>query len=193
MHISEEDLRNLSEAYVKEERLNDRQLELKKHMADCDRCYEIFCAQYVLQKQLSAHGLLPPESEKRVVFALKAAAGIYEMIQQKKETFHSNWEFVRLPMPAASRSGGKKMQTETFISRKGEYSFIECSQTQVVIQFDAEEFSAGAFVVRVQTDHGEKTYDFVYHADKDCYQVILNTEEFHGETVIEIIEDADGN
>ena len=92
MHISEEDLRNLSEAYVKEERLNDRQLELKKHMADCDRCYEIFCAQYVLQKQLSAHGLLPPESEKRVVFALKAAAGIYEMIQQKKETFHSNWE-----------------------------------------------------------------------------------------------------
>ncbi len=98
MHISEEDLRNLSEAYVKEERLNDRQLELKKHMADCDRCYEIFCAQYVLQKQLSAHGLLPPESEKRVVFALKAAAGIYEMIQQKKETFHSNWEFVRLPI-----------------------------------------------------------------------------------------------
>lgn len=123
MHISEEDLRNLSEAYVKEERLNDRQLELKKHMADCDRCYEIFCAQYVLQKQLSAHGLLPPESEKRVVFALKAAAGIYEMIQQKKETFHSNWEFVRLPMPAASRSGGIKNADRNIYQQKGRVFF----------------------------------------------------------------------
>lgn len=67
MHLSENNIQELAYAYVRNVQLTDNQVVYKRHMADCDNCYNRFLLERKLQNTLFDSGLINDEVMK-VIF-----------------------------------------------------------------------------------------------------------------------------
>ena len=156
MHISENQLNELAGAYVKEQILNDRQLGIKRHMAECDGCYERFCVRYALLKSLCDVKLFPPEtleetSIKQVFLKIKA---VKEAVHIVKNTISPDWDFIKMPQLSAARGENRDM-AEVFENASSEYSYIKCEKDRITIQLDGDVFPAERLKLYVRSGEQE--------------------------------------
>lgn len=187
MHISENQLNELAGAYVKEQILNDRQLGIKRHMAECDGCYERFCVRYALLKSLCDVKLFPPEtleetSIKQVFLKIKA---VKEAVHIVKNTISPDWDFIKMPQLSAARGENRDM-AEVFENASSEYSYIKCEKDRITIQLDGDVFPAERLKLYVRSGEQELQYDFSYNTETECYQAIFDRGILGEEGVIEI-------
>ena len=189
MHVSTEQLHKLAQAYVEEKLLNKEQVQIKRHMAECDSCYEIFCAEYLILHQLYKIGMLPLEEMKaapceKVLLKIQT---IKDKLNVLKETMQPDWNFIKMPQLAAARGEERKTE-EIFENCHSEYSFIKGGKEHVIIQLDGDVFPVHKLKVRICSNGNEMQYDFLYNTETECYQVILDRKNLSEESVIEIIE-----
>lgn len=192
MHISDEQLDRLADAYVKERLLDDRQMKIKKHMAQCDRCYERFCIRYSLLKSLKELKLLPAEAADgkipKLCLVIRQIGAVISVVAEKKEELPEYWDFFRMPALAASRGGKTGEEIEIYKNRFSEYSCVKFTEKQVTIQLDGDVFPAGRLKARVCFNGKEEEYDFLYDRDTECYQVVLEREVLSENGTIEVFE-----
>lgn len=187
MHISEEQLDELAGAYVKEQILDNRQLGLKRHISECDRCYERFCIRYALLKSLWDLKLLPLEEMEKESFQqvfLKIQA-VKEALHVVKETMLPEWDFVKMPQLSVARGENRETE-ELFENARSEYSFIKCGKDRIIIQLDGDIFPAEHLKLYVRSGKNEEQYDFSYNPETECYQAIFDRKALGENGVIEI-------
>lgn len=56
-HLTKKQIDKLTYYYLKNKKLSDELLEAKRHMADCELCYEEFCVSIVAAHELEDKGL----------------------------------------------------------------------------------------------------------------------------------------
>lgn len=196
MHATIEEIRRLADSYLKKEILNDELLHIKRHMSGCDYCYENFCAEYLVRRQLAEKGLVPLELEdntvkegmQKIFLVIQEVGRKLKVITQTDGDAAPVWEFLRMPQFAAARSSGEEMQEELFVSRGSEASSIRRLRNRIVIQLDGDIFQTERLAVRVTTGETAEIHSFRYDEETECYVVIIKDEEMTGESVIEIIE-----
>ena len=88
MHLTEHNIQELAYAYVKKVKLSDKQVIYKRHMADCDDCFNKFLVERELQEALMDTGLISSEAmesvlkgtgqtEEKVLLRMKKAAELF--------------------------------------------------------------------------------------------------------------------
>lgn len=195
MHATIEELRRLADSYLRKEILNDELLHIKRHMSGCDFCYESFCAEYLVRRQLAEKGLVPPELEddtmeeaQRVFLVIQEIGRKLKIITQNTEDMASAWEFLCIPQFAVARGGGEEDTKELFVSKDSEVSSIRRLKDRIVIQLDGDVFQAERLAVRVTTGGTAQTCGFRYDEETECYIAVIEDEGLTEDFLIEIIE-----
>lgn len=176
MHISDAQLQDLAKSYVREELLSDKQVALKRHMAECDICYEKFCTEYVVMKQLCAQGLVPPETfeaegTEKTLLTLRSAGRLLEFVRDKAEEAADNWGFLPMAQLAFARGSNDEQKQAVYKSQRSSASQIYQTQHEIVIQLDDEVFPIKNLAVRYEVNGKSVVKQFVYDEDTECYVV----------------------
>lgn len=187
MHLSLENLRELAQGYYREELLSDKQLEYKKHMAECDACYEKFCAEYVIQKTLLDSGLiqssaleelsvLKEEGRFDTVKEIKCKLingidGLKRVVEEKMEQVSALWNFYSVPQPALSRGQEILHESEIMENEVSDYSYIKKTSEGILFRLDGTDFNISNLRLIYITDDVRATFPFVYNEKHDCYDV----------------------
>lgn len=191
MHISDEKMDDLVNAYILKIILNDAQLEVKRHMADCDYCYERFCKKYVIKNVLCNNRLYNVE-KKRIDFLLSIKKSIdsFERItvQKAEECIEDlRWNF-KLNMQPALRSGNETIE---YISNISENTKIIYDEDIIKIILDPEFFGAEEYKIQIiDVRNGEclKQIDrFEFDEDMELFYLEINCREYPESIVINII------
>lgn len=199
MHITSEQLQNLAHSYVKNERLNDEQLQLKRHMAQCDSCYEKFCTEFTVLKSLFDIGFITEEAlkmqenletelheeTKSEMFLLKLEIvdNAINFIHTTVDSISDAWNFFRLPQLAASRGETKKQVI--YQSPLSEYSCIRQEDEKLIIQLEEEHYPVEQLQVKYVAEGAVSYKEFEYDEKIDCHIVVLSEEKL---TKVEIVE-----
>lgn len=187
MHLSLENLRELAQGYYREELLSDKQLEYKKHMAECDICYEKFCAEYVIQKTLLDSGLiqftaleelsvLKKEGTFDTVKEIKCKLineidGLKRVAEEKMEQVSALWNFYSVPQPALSRGQEILHESEIMENEVSDYSYIKKTSEGILFRLDGTDFNISNLRLIYITDDVRVSFPFVYNEKHDCYDV----------------------
>lgn len=187
MHLSLENLRELAQGYYREELLSDKQLEYKKHMAECDTCYEKFCAEYVIQKTLLDSGLIQSSAleelsvlkEEGIFDAVKeikcklinGVDGLKRVVEEKVEQVSALWNFYSVPQPALSRGQEILHESEIMENEVSDYSYIKKTSEGILFRLDGTDFNISNLRLIYITDDVRATFPFVYNEKHDCYDV----------------------
>lgn len=187
MHLSLENLRELAQSYYREELLSDKQLEYKKHMTECDTCYEKFCAEYVIQKTLLDSGLIQSSAleelsvlkEEGTFDAVKEIKcklinevdGLKRVVKEKAEQVSALWNFYSVPQPAFSRGQEILHESEIMENEVSDYSYIKKTSEGILFRLDGRDFNISNLRLIYITDDVRASFPFVYNEKHDCYDV----------------------
>lgn len=187
MHLSLENLRELAQGYYREDLLSDKQLEYKKHMAECDICYEKFCAEYVIQKTLLDSGLIQPTALEELSVLKKEGTfdtvkeikcklingidGLKRVAEEKMEQVSALWNFYSVPQPALSRGQEILHESEIMENEVSDYSYIKKTSEGILFRLDGTDFNISNLRLIYITDDVRVSFPFVYNEKHDCYDV----------------------
>lgn len=200
MHLSENNIQELAYAYVKRTRLSEKQVGLKRHMADCDNCFHKFLVERELQIALLGSGLVSDDameeilngqkeqaSEKILFRMKKAAEGLKMLIEDVKEKAGSLWDFSPVPQLAFSRGGVEEKDTEIYANPISEYSMIKVTEEGILVRLDEEDYQGETLALQVTRDGKTERISFVYNEEKETYDAFVSGKIEEG-TQIEIID-----
>lgn len=192
MHLSLENLRELAQRYYREELLSDKQLKYKKHMAECDVCYEKFCAEYVIQKTLLDSGLIQfsalkefsVSEEEEICVNIKEIKcklingidGLKRVVEEKKDQVCALWNFYSVPRPALSRGEEVLNESEMMENEVSDYSYIKKTSKGILFRLDGTDFKISNLRLLYIVDDVRASYPFVYNEQHDCYDVRIEGE-----------------
>lgn len=201
MHLTINELRALATCYRKEELLNDEQLSWKRHMSQCDSCYEKFCTELMLQKVLTKHQLISEEVIEASLgnTMLKQICLKIQLGKEKLQVFAGEvqqqtniWNFFRMPQVAFGRGSGgdsdKNGKQQIFVSKSSEYSFVKMENDKLIIQLDKDEYSVEQLRVVYEQDGNVIYREFVYDDNSDCWIVELEQSEVVNVDEITIVD-----
>lgn len=193
MHITDAQLQDLAKSYIKEELLNDRQIALKRHMAECDSCYERFCTEYIVIKQLWEQGLVPPEvledkASEKIFLTLRSAGKLLELLRDKTEEVADSWSFLSVAQLAFARGSNDGQKQAVYKSRTSSASQIYQTQNEIVIQLDDEAFAVENLAVRYECNGKSEVKRFVYDETTECYVVRIKRKSQDETIQLEIFE-----
>ncbi len=213
MHVTIDELRELADFYRKEKLLDDKQLAVKKHMADCDMCYSIFCAEYLLQKELTENSLIPEISyiqneegtadikkEKFFIQITKKKDGI-KIAAHPDFTQNMLWNFFLLPQTFAARSvqslnisektAGEDAVVEQYNNINSKYTHITYDGIKTVIQLDGDIYPIENLQLKILDGAKTEQYDFQYNKETECWQAVVEHHLYSDKLVIEVTEKKD--
>ena len=211
MHTTIEELQDLADQYITGGLLNDSQLAVKQHMAECDECYQRFCLEYMIRKELCETCLISREnlSEQfmvkrsvedvqqkeqeslrkgiryQVILEICRKNGHLTMIVQREFAENSIWNFVQMPNFVMTRGEHEGERYESIGSAE---SHICYRDGRMIIQLDQEEYPVKNMVVRVSKGEIEELHQFEYDEDTELHRVILEGKDCSEDSVIEIIK-----
>lgn len=196
MHATIKEIRRLADSYLKEEILDDELLHIKRHMSGCDDCYESFCAEYLVRRQLAERGVVPLDLEdgtgmQRIFLVIQEIGKKLKVITQTGGDEASIWEFLHMPQFAVARGVGKEETEDLFVSKVSEVSSIRRLENRIVIQLDGDVFQTERLKVRVTTGKTIKVCGFSYDEDTECYCAVIEDEGLTEESMIEIMESSE--
>lgn len=188
LHLSIENLRELAQAYYKEQLLSDKQLEYKEHMAECDVCYEKFCAEYVIQKTLIDCGLMSPSvleelSVLKETFStvkeikckiVNEINGLKKVVEEKGEQISGLWNFYPAPQLAVSRGQEISQESEIMENEASDYSYIEKTPEGILFRLDATDFNTSNLRLIYIADEVCSSFPFLYNEKHGSYDARID-------------------
>lgn len=202
MHLTERNIQELTYAYVKKIQLSDSQVRFKRHMADCDDCFNRFLVEKELQETLIGAGLLTEsvmdeilaeekEASENILLRMKKAAdGLRLFIEEVRDKTESLWNFYPTPHVAFSRGESEEEESMVYESVLSEYSTIQVSREGLLVRLDEADYPAERYVLRVIRDGSEERIPFHYNEDEESYDAFVKG-EIEPDTQLEIVEAAD--
>lgn len=194
MHAGMEELRNLASAYVCEDLLDEKQLAVKRHMAECDECYRIFCTEYYMMYELTKAGLISQESLalskpwESYLVKIQWIKDKMDIILGKDTEENYFGDFFQVPQFAMAR-GAEMEEKDQYQNEKSEYTRIIYQGNKLRIQVDGDEFPVEKMCVWLRDGEISEKYSFVYDEETECYGVILDMSRYSPEAVITIVEE----
>lgn len=201
MHLTERNIQELTYAYVKKIQLSDSQVRFKRHMADCDDCFNRFLVEKELQETLIGVGLLTEsvmdeilaeekEASENILLRMKKAAdGLRLFIEEVRDKTESLWNFYPTPHVAFSR-GESEEESMVYESVLSEYSTIQVSREGLLVRLDETDYPAERYILRVIRNGLEERIPFRYNKDEESYDAFVKG-EIEPDTQFEIVEAAD--
>lgn len=185
MHINIEDLRILANAHINEKLLDDKQLAAKKHMAVCDDCYEKFCTEYLMQKELIKASLIPLDiwNEMETGIVDKIIFKISHVKEQMKLAFHleekfqndAKWNFVEIPYLTAVR--GREEDT-VYQSKASAESKIYFREGKVLVELDEEVYQGDTLKVLLVDQFHNDEVELLYDEDTGIYMLEVDLGQY---------------
>ena len=181
-HLTKKQIDKLSYYYLKNKKLSDELLEAKRHMADCELCYEELCVSIVAAHELEDKRLfeldalmsVEEEQEENVYLQISNIAGKVKVLVNDalENAAKKLWDFVPYNQLAVTR--GEKSKENVFINKMSEYSTITISQDKVIVRLDDEYFNEGRYEL-VFTENGtEQIIPFSYNELEECLEAVIN-------------------
>lgn len=190
MHLSEQNICELAAAYQRKVLLDDEQVAYKRHMAECDWCYNRFEMESLLQETLLEAGLLGLEAveelvvsekipkgttdvvlqvAKQVVWSLKCAKGKMDVIAEDLKGF---WNFVPNQQIAYAR-GEEEEKSIIYTSVISPYSSVEIQEEGIQIVLDAEYCQGEDYRIVLRHNGDEINVSFQYDEEEEIYQAFI--------------------
>lgn len=194
MHATMDEIRSLADSYVKGKLLDDEQLSTKRHMSGCDECYELFCTEYLLLKNLREYGLLPekePQFLSNCLLKIQIVENSLKVLQGWKENVAACWEFLHIPQLAMARGSSSRQKADMYVNKDSEYSFIKYEGDKIMIQLDAEAFPVDHLTVLLTAQGSEEEYPFSYNEETECYQAVIDCEKMTEDAILEVVDTED--
>ncbi len=204
MHLSGNDIRELAISYREKETLNEKQLGEKRHMAECNPCYERFCVEYALQKSLFQTGLMnstfmkeilnqSQELEEKVLLTITTAIDTLELsIQNMAERLESIWSFYQAPYLAEIRGDLEAIDEVVYECEGAEYSFIKNDGENILICLDEKEYNDRNLKIKIVRDSREEYLEFKYNEDEEILEATIPLAKAN-DARIEIVEEKHEN
>ena len=202
MHLTDRNIQELAYAYVQKIRLSDNQVSFKRHMADCDDCFNKFLVEKKLQETLIRAGLISDAvmadmlvEEKKasgniLLRMKKATDGLRLFIEEVKEKSDTPWNFYPAPYVAFGRGETVEEETMLYESVLSEYSIIQISREGLLIRLDEADYPARHYVLNIIQGEAAEQVPFIYNVEEGSYDVFVQGEIQPG-TQFEIMEAAD--
>lgn len=190
-HLTQKQINKLTYYYLNRKILSDELLKAKKHMTQCQSCYEEFCISIVAAHELGEKNLfdismLDDENETANMFVrIKCIAGKLQVSVNETldKTMAGLWKFMPEPRLAAVRGEDNK-NNQIFVNEQSEYSSISLHENHLIIRLDDEYFSKGRYEV-VYTENGvERTIPFSYNEKEECLEAIVEVQSSEYELII---------
>lgn len=204
VHLSGNDIRELVISYREKETLNEKQLGEKRHMAECDSCYERFCVEYALQKSLFQAGLMnstfmkeivnqSQNLEEKVLLTITTAIDTLELsIRNMAERLESIWSFYQAPHLAEIRGGLAGTDEVVYECEGAEYSFIKNNGKNILICLDEKDYNGRNLKIKIVRGGREEYIEFKYNEDEESLEAIIPLAKV-SDARIEIVEERHEN
>ena len=207
MHLSIEELRELSAAYRSEELLDDRHLAMKRHLAACDACYEKFCAEYMLQKVLTEERLLNDEAlhlsmqeeetgdlaaakTSRTVLHISGIRGkVRELMVQAAEAVLEipKWNFNRTNVLATARGA---QSADIYRVSCSDETMISLDGSVLKVVLDEEVYDGEKYILQITDEEHREQLELVYDEDTGLYTAQADLAPYRENVQIDLIEKA---
>lgn len=199
MHESIDRIRKLAAAYIREEKLDEEQLQMKKHLADCDECYREFCMEFAMLKALSDYGLIGTDMDLELERGGDMAERIILQISKAKDTLARSsivmslkgvfqqealWTFFNMGALAPSRGKGK---AEVYRSRISEKSKICYEDGKITVFLAAEDFDGKNLGLLVQDGGRSEQFGFQFDEEEDLYVAETDFGSYGKDATVNII------
>lgn len=194
MHATSKQIQHLAASYYQQQLLSDEELEVKYHMAECDRCYEEFCAELLMLRALADSGLVKPQmlevaesDSSRSFIKLQLVQDKLKLLRGSMQNLQVIWNFLPRPALAYGRGTGVQAAGSGYISQESEYSCIQREGGKIRIQLDEDYFPVKALAVRYMESGKYVCQAFSYDEYSECYTAVIEESVLeNGE--IEIVE-----
>lgn len=190
-HLTQNEINKLTYFYLNRKILSNELVNVKKHMTQCQACYEKFCISIVTAHELGKKNLLDismlaDENENRNVFVrINSIAGKLQVsVNEALESAMARlWNFTSNPQIAVARGEDNK-NNQIFVNQQSEYSSISLHDDRLTVRLDDEFFGNGKYEV-VYTENGdEMIIPFSNNEMEECMEVIIDVTSNDYELII---------
>ncbi|MBU5477682.1 hypothetical protein KQI69_00510 [Eubacterium sp. MSJ-13] len=197
-HMAEKQINKLTYFYLNKKILTNDLVEVKKHMAQCQSCYEKFCVSVVAAHELGEKGFFDLSRliddgnyEKDNFFVrinnLKGKLKV-SVNQTLENTVAKLWNFTPESQSAVARGADNK-DRQVFVNNLSEYSTIFTQEDCLSVRLDDEYFSDRKYEA-VYIEDGEKTIiPFTYNEMEECFEVVIKVKDSEYELIIREIKE----
>lgn len=193
-HLTEKQINKLTYYYLNKKILTNDLVDVKKHMAQCQSCYEKFCVSVVAAHELRKKGFFDLaeliddgqnyEKNNFYVRINNIAGRLKVSINEALDsTVAKLWNFVPELQPAVARGTDNK-EGQTFVNDLSVYSTIFTQKDCLIVRLDDEYFSDNEYEV-VYIEGGEQTIiPFTYNEMEECLEVVIKVKDSEYELII---------
>lgn len=190
-HLTQNQINKLTYFYLNRKILSNELVNVKKHMTQCQACYEKFCISIVTAHELGKKNLLDismlaDENENRNVFVrINSIAGKLQVsVNEALESAMARlWNFTSNPQIAVARGEDNK-NNQIFVNQQSEYSSISLHDDRLTVRLDDEFFGNGKYEA-VYTENGdEMIIPFSNNEMEECMEVIIDVKSNDYELII---------
>ena len=190
-HLTQNQINKLTYYYLNRKILSNELVNAKKHMAQCQSCYEKLCISIVAahelgEKKLIDISMLADGNESQNIFVrINSVAGKLQVSVNEalEKTMAKLWNFMPESQIAVARGEDNK-NNQTFVNQQSEYSSITLQDNHLVIRLDDEYFSNARYEA-VYTENGEEIIiPFSYNEMEECLEVTVEIKSSDYELII---------
>lgn len=194
MHVSEKTMDSLSDYYVMNRLLTDSLLKAKQHMATCDDCYNRFCRQFLIKRELKKNGLYMATEDTKmsnIVLSIKQEfCGVKKIICETIKGMEDAmlWNFS--PVYAMGTRGEDEV-TE-LVNEQSEDTKIFYDGEIITITLDGDVIAGSDYRIEVvDSETGEQILDeitFDYDEDTQLYEAKIPIGHYDREITVNIVK-----
>lgn len=195
-HLTQKQINEMAYYVLNKEIFTDELVEAKKHMAECESCYEEFCVAVVAAYDLLEKGIIEKktllyseaeqaESCKNTYLKIKCMAGELQIVLSNaiENAVGKLWRFMPVQQLSMAR-GTNENSEQIFVNSVSEYSSIKLAGNILTVRLDDEYYEDGAYEVVLIVGNREKVFSFTHNELEECLEVIIELESDEYELII---------
>lgn len=181
-HLKQEQIDKLTYYYLNNKILSDDLAQVKRHMTECDLCYEQFCVSIVAAYELGLKGLFDiglladeaGEEKRNVLVRISSIAGKLKLqVNDALESAAAKlWNFSPVPQLAAAR-GESRNDEQVFVSPVSEYSSVTLEGKRLTVRLDEDYFEDGKYEAVYVEGQKEQIIPFTRNEMEECLEAVL--------------------